>query len=638
MDETTRDTVAANVTPNGAEEEYIAQLNTVKADVSTEYSADYLDRLFSPDSPVIATTNEHNPVKHITEADKILDAIKDHTPKETVTLANAAEKKLIGATLVNESKYVFVKKEPGTWGIHEHFRQYNNIQADGGWWFELKDEKNIAEICKRSSVLTYQLKPLPIPLPFDEYRRFSTLEYHEDKRIEIEEKARKLLMVAEYEPLTEYHWTQLSAMPEGKKITEAHKHTMKRLQEIKNQEKIASMKPASDSDATDTNLNQDEQEFKELLDPDSEDKIISELTSVSVGIETGYTIGEVNLAFPGGAISIIAAPTSHGKTTALMNFTMGVLEKNTNKSVYFFTHEESRASILISFLSIYIGEEISKNNRGSIEHFFRSTEDRYKYITQSVRDSFITKKESFFRNLIDTRRLKVHYSELTADKLVAAIQFIKSNDPNVGLICVDYMQLLKLATPGRSARQEELKQICLLLNDCAVKTGLPIVLAAQFNRQVVAEEDMSPVAIGEAGDIERIASLIIGIFNRSFDAMTKNGNKSKDGKLIARESTLYVEVLKGRKIGNNHRCVMNFNGNIGVISNIKSSEPNPVLEGFKNMLNKEKGAATKPQVAQGSTTKIDNQLNTQENTTQSSFLAATANSARNKGPGARNNG
>jgi len=49
------------------------------------------------------------------------------------------------------------------------------------------------------------------------------------------------------------------------------------------------------------------------------------------------------------------------------------------------------------------------------------------------------------------------------------------------------MQLLSLLNKKNIQRQEELKQICLMLKDCAVDTGLPVLLAAQFNRTVVDE-------------------------------------------------------------------------------------------------------------------------------------------------------
>ena len=316
-----------------------------------------------------------------------------------------------------------------------------------------------------------------------------------------------------------------------------------------------------------------ESEFAYLLKNNSEKKLIEELKNISPGITTGYKIGEIDLAFPGGAISIIAAPTSHGKTTGINNFSLGALEEKPEKNVYIFSYEESAASILISLTNTWISKKMlklsentppfSKNNKRSIESYFRENTDQY--IARNKYE-FTNYKESFFNEIIDTGRLKVIYTDMKVGKLVEAIKFINANDPHVGIICIDYTQLLQTEKP-RSSRQEELKQICLQLKDCAVDTGLPIVLAAQFNREVVSEAHISSVKIGEAGDIERIASFVIGIFNRNFDKMSKDGNTGKDGNTIEKESAIYLEVLKGRGVGAGHSCIMDFDGNKGLILN-----------------------------------------------------------------------
>jgi hypothetical protein len=106
-----------------------------------------------------------------------------------------------------------------------------------------------------------------------------------------------------------------------------------------------------------------------------------------------------------------------------------------------------------------------------------------------------------------------------------------------------------------------------MLKDCAIETGLPILLGAQFNRTVVAEADLSPTNIGEAGDIERIANLIIGGWNRNFNGFSKEGNRDKNKKLIPQEPAIYFEILKGRGIGNGHNSVLDFNGSTGKLSN-----------------------------------------------------------------------
>lgn len=306
--------------------------------------------------------------------------------------------------------------------------------------------------------------------------------------------------------------------------------------------------------------------YQYLLEPSSELKVSEEVKTSSPGISVGLKIGQIELKLPGGQITIIAGPTSHGKTSLLTNLCLGALNWNPGKSVYFFSYEESMSSITTLFLNTFIDKELSKNNRESIDSFLR--DGSLKYIRKELEEDFVRDKNAFFQNLVSPGRLNIFYADMSIEQLVRAIHFLKKNRDDIGMICIDYMQLLRLSKNVAFSRQEELKQICLMLKDCAVATGLPIVLAAQFNRQVVAEADLSPTNIGEAGDIERVASMIIGFWNRKFLGFSREGNKTKAGEIIKEpRAELYIEILKGRKIGNNHSEVLSFNGNTGKIQN-----------------------------------------------------------------------
>jgi replicative DNA helicase len=303
--------------------------------------------------------------------------------------------------------------------------------------------------------------------------------------------------------------------------------------------------------------------YSHLLTPASEKEICEEIKNTSPGVRVGMKIGEVDLKIPGGAVSIVALPTGHGKTLVLINLILNYLANHPDKKAYFFSFEESRAAILSLFLNTYINSDLSKNNRESIKSCLRDGQSTY--VSQDKKEAFDGKKAEFFSSLIESGRLNIFYCDYYAEELVDAIRFLKENT-DVGLIGIDYMQLLKSISKKTTQRQEELKQICLMIKDCAVDTGLPVILAAQFNRSVVNEATISPVAIGEAGDIERVANLIIGGWNRNYEGFTDEGNKGKNGKKNPKESAIYLEILKGRETGIGHASVFELNGNTGKLS------------------------------------------------------------------------
>jgi len=303
--------------------------------------------------------------------------------------------------------------------------------------------------------------------------------------------------------------------------------------------------------------------FRHLLDPTTENDIIQEIRNTSPGVDVGFKIGKVDLRLPGGAITIVAGPTGHGKTMVLINFILNYLECNPGKRAYFFSYEESKSSILSLFLNTYINKELSHNNRESIKSHFRDGD--VQYISEKNRGIFLKEKQEFFADLIQSGRLNILYSDYSAEELVQAIRFLKENT-DTGVVAIDYMQLLSLLNKKNTPRQEELKQICLMLKDCAVDTGLPILLAGQFNRTVASEADLSPTAIGEAGDIERAANIVIGLWNRNYEGFSRDGNRGKDKKSVPKESAMYMEIMKGRETGIGHSSVFDLNGNTGKLS------------------------------------------------------------------------
>jgi hypothetical protein len=99
------------------------------------------------------------------------------------------------------------------------------------------------------------------------------------------------------------------------------------------------------------------------------------------------------------------------------------------------------------------------------------------------------------------------------------------------------------------------------MKNCAIDTGLPILISAQFNREVQSVEEMHATKISEAGDIERIANLLLGLWNLKFRPSVKGKNNTD----FTPENVLYIEVLKGREIGVGHSVRFGYDGNLGKI-------------------------------------------------------------------------
>ena len=312
-------------------------------------------------------------------------------------------------------------------------------------------------------------------------------------------------------------------------------------------------------------------EFSSLLLPIREEELRERQANKPESLNSGYKIGGEEILLPSGAISVLAAPTSHGKTTFLINMALNIAQEYPDKEAYLFSYEEDGDSILINTLNTYLDENISSNNRRTLKSYF--TTGSTEYIKSQSKDYFTATKDKFFRELIATRRLNINYSSYNSDTLIEAIRYLHKN-AKPGAIFIDYIQLLNLPEGKYKtySRQEEIKEICIALKDVAVETGLPIILGAQFNRTVTNQLQLHATKIGEAGDIERIANLIVGFWNNNFKPIATEGELNEIGNKGAEATdTIYATILKNRGGRVGLEEILDFNGNTGKIKNSNSS-------------------------------------------------------------------
>ena len=117
------------------------------------------------------------------------------------------------------------------------------------------------------------------------------------------------------------------------------------------------------------------------------------------------------------------------------------------------------------------------------------------------------------------------------------------------------------------------------LKDVSVNTGLPIVLGSQFNRTVTNHLELVNTNLGEAGDIERGAHLILAIWNNN-DPNLKIGTKELKtefkieitNKGYDATNTLYIKTLKNRGGRADIQGLLTWNGNTKVIESFSNSE------------------------------------------------------------------
>jgi replicative DNA helicase len=342
--------------------------------------------------------------------------------------------------------------------------------------------------------------------------------------------------------------------------------------------------------------------LQRLLIPTMESAIKDKLANAPEGIITDYTFWEYDmnkgryvtpwtLTLPAGALTVVAGASGHGKTSLMMNLALKAVEAG---RVAFFNYEESKEAVTIKTLLAYIKEPISGNSRKSALEYFKKGTDGY--ISDNKRQEFHEKRKEFFSTLVETGRLNIQDVTPTAEELCDAIRYLHK-ETELGAVFVDYIQLLRLKEVRRgTSRQDELSHICELLKRLAKETGLPIILGAQFNREVNNPTKMHYTKIREAADIEHSASLILGAWDNSktvkylfSDTELKAWNqKMTDWRSFHSYKSMFVQVLKNREGRDGLEAMLNYNSNSASVKDGSSQEGglrdsfNPIADEFKD--------------------------------------------------------
>lgn len=340
------------------------------------------------------------------------------------------------------------------------------------------------------------------------------------------------------------------------------------------------------------------QKYSSLLALPSESSLFNRMKNKQGELPTLYefehptTHEKERFTLPTGAITFIVAPTSHGKSTLLQNIALQIAKAEGEGTTLYFTFEEDADSVTLQLLNKYMGEEFCRNyssshsnNLRAITHYYMTGED--KYIAKDKVSIFHQKLNTFMASLYNSGKLRLFYEDYDSTELIEAIRYIHSQT-KVKAVFIDYIQLLS-KNGNRKQRTEELKDICKDLKDLCIETQLPIVVAAQANREVTSPLEMHSQKIAEAADLERIANKILFIWNSNFAAQ-KSKDSSKEieafekrtGIKLGNGGKIYAKLTKNRGGVVNIEATLDYNGNTGVMKpNCNAVEPEQATMSFE---------------------------------------------------------
>jgi replicative DNA helicase len=235
------------------------------------------------------------------------------------------------------------------------------------------------------------------------------------------------------------------------------------------------------------------------------------------GLASGfYDLDSLTQGFQKSDLIILAGRPSMGKTAFVLNITENIL-KNYKLPIIFFSLEMSKEQLIYRLLSNETGISQTRLKLGNL----------YKEDWNKLKKSIqLYSKLPFFIN---------DEPNITIYDLRSKIKKIIFEQTNIGLIVIDYLQLLLNSKIKTENRVQELSQITRSLKAIAKEFQTPIIALSQLSRNVENRINKRPILsdLRESGSIEQDADLVLMLYRENYyNSTTEKFEKLAPAELI----------------------------------------------------------------------------------------------------------
>ncbi|MCX5816905.1 MAG: replicative DNA helicase [Proteobacteria bacterium] len=228
------------------------------------------------------------------------------------------------------------------------------------------------------------------------------------------------------------------------------------------------------------------------------------------GVPTGFTeLDKMTSGFQPSDLIVIAGRPSMGKTALSMNIAQYVATMRDGAvPVGIFSMEMSKEQLVTRLLSSESEVDHSKLRTGTLSS---SEWPKLAQAAGKLSEALIFIDDSPSMSVLDlrarARRLKKEHG--------------------LGLVVVDYLQLMKGRAAVTDKREQEIAEISRFLKSLAKELHIPVIAISQLNRMVEQREDKRPrlADLRESGAIEQDADVIIFIYRDEIYNKDKESNK-----------------------------------------------------------------------------------------------------------------
>lgn len=237
-----------------------------------------------------------------------------------------------------------------------------------------------------------------------------------------------------------------------------------------------------------------------LLKTQSDLEKLSQQKGEITGLQTGYyDLDKVTSGLHENELIIIAARPAMGKTAFALNLATNIA-LNSDKTVALFNMEMSGEQLAMRMISSVGQIDGYKLKSGKLEH------NDWKKFNEAM------------SRLAETKLFIDDTAGMTISEIKAKCRRLHSSEGGLGIIIIDYLQLINGSAKYAGNRQQEVSEISRSLKTLAMELNVPVIALAQLSRNVEGREDKRPLLsdLRESGSIEQDADIVAFLYREDY--------------------------------------------------------------------------------------------------------------------------
>ena len=227
---------------------------------------------------------------------------------------------------------------------------------------------------------------------------------------------------------------------------------------------------------------------------------LAEQGSEITGLATGFSeFDKLTAGLQPSQFIIIAARPAMGKTAFALNLAT-YAATHSDKSVAIFNLEMSAEQLANRILQSLGQIDGGKMRTGRLEH------NDWKRLNEAI------------SQLSDTNLFLDDTPGITIGEIRSKCRRLANSDKGLGLVVIDYLQLITGPSKSAGNRQQEVSDISRNLKTMALELGIPVIALAQLSRAVEQREDKRPIMsdLRESGSIEQDADIVSFLYRDDY--------------------------------------------------------------------------------------------------------------------------